>query len=223
MQVWNVLQTARWKYRTHKKSPKICHLGTVAQLCRAVSLQLMHVSTVGKKLVKQQYLIHVSSQYGEPRPTNRWNRFRSLGHPSKFPRFRVLPSLLQRRRWPEASQTLHDVWLSPGLVHCIYIFGGSSPLDGILPGAKFTLRPSRVFSCIGSITARHLSSGRWAKLCGIVQGMELRNFYRGCHLYLAGRPSRWSSAHILVWKSCVSHILFLHCLYSYWTVKPCLQ
>ena len=36
------------------------------------------------------------------------------------------------------------------------------------------------------------------KLCGVVQGMELRNFRRGRHLYSAGRPSRWASAHILV-------------------------
>ena len=37
-----------------------------------------------------------------------------------------------------------------------------------------------------------------AKLCGVVQGMELRNFRRRRHLYSAGRPSRWASAHILV-------------------------
>jgi len=42
-----------------KKSPKNCHLGTIAQLCRAVSLQLTRVSTIGKKVVKQQYLLHV--------------------------------------------------------------------------------------------------------------------------------------------------------------------
>jgi len=36
-----------------------------------------------------------------------------------------------------------------------------------------------------------------ANLCGVVQGMELRNFRRGRHLYSAGRPSRWASAHIL--------------------------
>jgi len=29
------------------------HLGTIAQLCRAMSSQLRHVSTIGKKLVKQ--------------------------------------------------------------------------------------------------------------------------------------------------------------------------
>ena len=31
-----------------KKSPKIRHLGTIAQLCRAISLQLRHISTIGK-------------------------------------------------------------------------------------------------------------------------------------------------------------------------------
>jgi len=30
------------------------------------------------------------------------------------------------------------------------------------------------------------------------RGMELRNFRTGRHLYSAGRPSRWASAHILV-------------------------
>ena len=37
-----------------------------------------------------------------------------------------------------------------------------------------------------------------AKLCGVAHEIELRNFRRGRHLYLAGRPSRWASAHILV-------------------------
>jgi len=53
-----------------KKSPKNRHLGTIAQLCRAMSLQLRHVPTIGEKLVKQQYLLHVSLQYGELRPTS---------------------------------------------------------------------------------------------------------------------------------------------------------
>jgi len=32
------------------------------------------------------------------------------------------------------------------------------------------------------------------KLCGVILERELRNFCRGRHLYLAGRPSRWASA-----------------------------
>ena len=35
----------------HKRSPKIRHLGTIAQLSRAISSQLKHVSTIGKNLL----------------------------------------------------------------------------------------------------------------------------------------------------------------------------
>ena len=34
-----------------KKVAKNRHLGTIAQLCRAISLQLRHISTIGKKLL----------------------------------------------------------------------------------------------------------------------------------------------------------------------------
>jgi len=47
-----------------------------------------------------------------------------------------------------------------------------------------------------------------AKVCGVVQVMELRNFHRGRHLYSAGRPSRWASAHILVTLCCVFNFLY---------------
>ena len=112
-----------------KKSPKIRHLGTIAQLCRAISSQLRHVSTIGKKLVKQQYLFHMSSQYGELQPTSGWDLLSSLGHPSKFQRV----------------------------------------------------------SHLGSVTARHYSSGRQPNFAAL---------NRGRHLYSAWRPSRWALAHI---------------------------
>jgi len=35
-----------------KKSPKIHHLRTIAQLCSAISSQLRHISTIRKKLVQ---------------------------------------------------------------------------------------------------------------------------------------------------------------------------
>jgi len=38
-------------------------------------------------------------------------------------------------------------------------------------------------------TARHSSSGRQPKFVAL---------NRGCHLHLAGRPSRWALAHVLV-------------------------
>jgi len=43
-----VLRAARMKYRT-QKTCRNRHLGTIAQLCRAISSQLRHVSTIGKK------------------------------------------------------------------------------------------------------------------------------------------------------------------------------
>jgi len=55
-------------------------------------------------------------------------RWRVWGSRANFNGFRVLPSLLQRRRLPEANQTLRDVWPSPGLVHYIYTFGISGLL-----------------------------------------------------------------------------------------------
>ena len=77
-----------------KKVAKNRHLGTIAQLCRAISAQLRHVSTIGKKLVKQQYVLHMSPQYGD---------FGLLaaeidpvvwGTPANFNWFRVLAALL---------------------------------------------------------------------------------------------------------------------------------
>jgi len=37
------------------------HLGTIAQLCPVVSSQLRHTLTIRERLVKQQYLFHMSS------------------------------------------------------------------------------------------------------------------------------------------------------------------
>ena len=66
--------------------------------------------------------------------------------------------LLQQRRSLEANQPLHDVWPFLGWYTICTISGALAP-DGILPGAKFTFRPSLAFSYIGSVTARHSSSG----------------------------------------------------------------
>jgi len=48
-----------------KNDAKNRHLGTIPQFCRAISSQLWYVSTIGKELVKQQYLLHMCPQYGE--------------------------------------------------------------------------------------------------------------------------------------------------------------
>jgi len=102
--------------------------------------------------------------------------WRVLGTPANFNGFRVLASLLHRRHSTDVNQTLYDVWPSPdGLVHyIIYTILAALVLNGILPGAKFTLRPSLAFCYTGSVTARE----QWtpAKFWSVYKKMELRNF-----------------------------------------------
>ena len=62
-----------------KKDAKSRHLGTIAQLCRAISSQLRHVSTIGKNLVSG------------------WDRSGSLGHPRHFQRLSLLGSVTARQ------------------------------------------------------------------------------------------------------------------------------
>ena len=50
----------------------------------------------------------------------------------------------------------------------IYTFSGVLPRNGVLPGAKFTLRPCLALSYISSVTARHSSIGRQPN-CGVEQ------------------------------------------------------
>jgi len=78
MQVWNVLHVARWKCRTEKiaKNWPSGHHGTTLS---GYIFATKDVSTIGKKSVKQQYLPHMSSQYGKLRPTSGWDLFVRLG------------------------------------------------------------------------------------------------------------------------------------------------
>ena len=105
------------------------HQRTIAQICRAISSQLMHVIDNRKKLVKQQHLPHMPLQYGELWHTNGLNQLASLGHSSKFQRV----------------------------------------------------------SRLGSVAARHSTSGRQPNFAALNRGRQL---------YSEGRPSRWSLAYI---------------------------
>jgi len=105
MQVWSVLHAARWKCRNQKltkKSPSGHHHTTLSGYIFATKA---HIDN-HKKLVKQQYLLHMSSQYGELRPNGGWDRFGSLGHPANFNSFRVLAALLHGTPVLVISQTL---------------------------------------------------------------------------------------------------------------------
>ena len=111
-----------------------------------------------------------------------------FGTPANLNGFRVLASLLQRRRSTEANQTLHDVWPLPGLVDCIY-FRRLLPRN--LPGAIYFASSK---SCALLLAA--LLHG--TRAVGASQTLRRWSQGWGRHLYSAGRPSRWASAHILV-------------------------
>jgi len=128
--------------------------------------------------------LHNMANFGPLTAEIRWPVW---GTPANFNRFRILPSLLQPRRSPEANQTVHNVWPR----------GVLAP-DRILCGAKFTLC---LKSCVLLYWQRYCTARQqraWAKLCGVVQGMELWNCHRRRHLYSAEQPSCWALAHILV-------------------------
>ena len=114
-----------------QKIAKNCHLRTIAQLCRAMSSQLRHISTIGKKLL--------SSNISSTCPYNMVN----FG--------------------PLAAEIVSLVWGTPGN------FNGFRVLAALLHGTL---------------------------VVGVSQTAAALN--RGRHLYSAGRPSRWASAHILV-------------------------
>jgi len=109
---------------------------------------------------------------------------------ANFNGFRVLASLLQRRRSPEANQTLHDVWPSPGLVHYIYIFWGCCPLTEFSQVQNSLCIQVLLSSILAALLHGTPAAGFSQTLRLGMNGMELRNFRRGCHLYSAGWPSR---------------------------------
>jgi len=79
----------------HKKSSKIAIWAPSHNLSGYIFATKAHIDS-RKKFVKQQYLLSMSSQYGELRSTNSWDRFVSLGHPCKFQRVSRLGSLTAR-------------------------------------------------------------------------------------------------------------------------------
>ena len=141
------------------------HLCTIAQICRAMSSQLRHVSTIGKKLLNSNIAstcIHNMANFGPLMAEIGWQ----FGAPQQISTgfassLRYCSDIAHRR--PTVNQTLHDLWPSPGLVHDIYISGAFAP-DGILPRAKFTLRSSL---CVILY---------WHRYCTVVQQRGQPNF-----------------------------------------------
>ena len=165
MQVWNLLHAAHLKYPGCKNLPSAHHRTTLSGY---IFTSKAHIDNL-KKRIKQQYPLHMSSQYGELRPTEiGWWVW---GTPANFSGLRVLASLLHRRHSTKVNQTawcLAVFWT--GTLY-IYTFLGATAFNGILPDATILVVWSTAFN-------------------------------RGRHLYSAGQPSRWASAHSLVVLCC---------------------
>ena len=178
------------KIQDAKKSPKIHHLRTITRLCRAISSQLKHLSTIGKNLLNSNiFPTCPHNMVNFFPPTSGWDWFVSLGHPSKFQWFSrlgfVTAATSHNGSQPNFARCLAISWAGTFYIH----FRGLLPRYGILPGAKFSLHPSLALSNIGSVTAWHSSSGHQPNFATLS---------RGRHLYSAGQPSRWTLAHIVV-------------------------
>ena len=88
-----------------KNDAKNHHLGTIAQLCRAISSQLRHVSTIGKNLLNSNSdtCPHNMVNFGPLTAEICW---RVWGTPANFNGFRVLAPLLHGTLVVGVSQTL---------------------------------------------------------------------------------------------------------------------
>jgi len=92
-----------------KNYAKNRHLRTIAQLCQAISSQLRRVSTIGKKLLNNNISStcpHNTVNFG---PLTAENDGPVWDTPANFNGFRVMTSLLHRRRSTEVNQTLQGV------------------------------------------------------------------------------------------------------------------
>jgi len=128
------------------QDPKNRHLGTIAQLCPAISSQLRHVSIIGKKLVKQQCLPKCSYNMVNVGPVAAEMVSLVWGTPANVNGFRVLAALLHGTLVVGVSQTLrgstegatyirqggHHVGHWPTfLVHCLNAAARLSLLDSV--------------------------------------------------------------------------------------------
>jgi len=101
MQVWNL---ARWN-TGRKNSQKNPHMGTIAQLCWAISSQLRCVSTIGKKLLSSNISFTCLHDM-VLRPTSGWDRSVVWCTPPNFNGCHVLAALLRGILVVGVSQTL---------------------------------------------------------------------------------------------------------------------
>ena len=173
-----------------QKVAKNRHLGTIAQLCRAISSQLRHVSQSEKNLLSSNISSTCPHNMANFGPLTAEICWRVWGTPSKFQRVSRLVFVTAATSLtggqPNFARCLAVSWSGTLCIH----FRELLPPDRISPHAKFTLRPSLAFSYIGSVTAWHSSSGVSQTLLRDTRN-GITEISQTAPLYLAGRPSRW--------------------------------
>jgi len=212
MQVWNLLHMARWKYITQKwrkKSPSAHHFTTFSGY------------------------IFASKACIDNRKKNLLNSNISSTCPHNMANFGPLTAEIGSGVWDTPPQILTGFvsWLHycSDVVHrrstklctmlghlldcyTIYTFSGAlAPWRNFATCKIYFASKSCILYWQHYYTAlqQHRAS---AKLCGVVQGMELQKFHKRRHLYSVGRPSRWALAHILVFSSFWWIMMWLSCL-----------
>ena len=88
-----------------KKVAKNRHLGTIPQLCRAISSQLRHISTIGKKLLSSNISTTCPHNIVNFGPLAAEILSLVLGTPGNFNGFRVFAALLHGTLVVGVSQT----------------------------------------------------------------------------------------------------------------------
>jgi len=150
--------------------------------------------------------------------------WRVQGAPANFNGFHVFASLLQWCRsggQPNLARCLAVSWASTVYTY-ISISRGSCPLTNFARCKIHFVSKS----CVLLYWQCHCTAlEQWAsaKICGILQGMELQNFCRGHHLYSAEQIPCWALAHILVFpkKFHDTHIIGLSEIFNCLLCIPC--
>jgi len=145
--------------KIRKKSPSAPHRTTLSSYIFATEACIDN----RKKNFKQQYLLHISLQYGEFWPTNGWDRFESLRHPSKFQRV-SRPGFVTAATSLTGGQPNFARCLAVSWAATLYTFSGALAPCRNFARCKIHFASKScgtlAFSNIGSVTARHSSSWR---------------------------------------------------------------
>jgi len=187
----NVLHAARWKYSTQKLRKKLPSAHHRTSLLGYIFVTKAHIdnrkkvlnSNISSTWLHNMVNVGPTAEIGSGVWDTRAN----------FNGFRVLASLLHRRRSVEVNQTFHDVWPFPALVHyTLYIH-----FWGLLPLTEFcqvqnslciqVSRSAILAASLHGTRAVGVSQTLWrGTRSGITELSLLVIFNRGRHLYSEG-------------------------------------